>query len=65
VVLDEPQQRVGDDGVEVVLRVLVEGDEADPQVVVTEFRRHQAPGCLGGHHHVLVGEGRADPDAVG
>jgi hypothetical protein len=39
VVLHEPQQRVGDDGVEVVLGAGIEGHEANPEIVVAEFGR--------------------------
>ncbi len=76
-VLEEPQQRVGDDAVEVVVRLRVQLDHAHLQrlLVIAAFGdqvglrlhddRHRGVGVLPHHLDVLAGGGRADPHRVG
>jgi hypothetical protein len=62
VVLDEPQQRVGDDVVEAVVGVGVGGDQLDPVLVALRgLDREGAPVVALGLRYVLVGHRRGDP----
>jgi hypothetical protein len=61
VVLDEPEERVRDDGVELVLLVRVELQHADPKPRTLAFDIEGAALVLPSHLHVLVAECGAHP----
>jgi hypothetical protein len=63
-VLDEPEQRVGDDSVELLAGHVVEGDHAHPQPSGRLLVIRDPARGLTGHHHVLLGHGGADPHGV-
>jgi hypothetical protein len=63
VVLDEPEQGVGDDAVVLPLRLGIELDHARPQGAPLVDGEGAAP-VLPAHGHVLLGEGGAHPDGV-